>query len=47
MHFPTHWDRFFSDYMTLKDVYRYPARHFDFHREQLTIGPLDRRPGPA
>ncbi|GAD83336.1 DinB family protein [Nocardia asteroides NBRC 15531] len=47
MHFPTRWDPFFTDYMTLEDVYRYPAKHFDFHREQLTIGCPDRPRGPA
>lgn len=39
MHFPTRWDPFFKDYMTLEDVYRYPGRHFDFHNRQLTLGP--------
>jgi hypothetical protein len=37
MHFPPRWDPFFSDYMTLADVYRYPGRHFDFHAQQLTF----------
>ncbi|MGV0604609.1 DinB family protein [Mycolicibacterium sp. XJ1904] len=37
MHFPTRWDPFFSDYMTLEDLYRYPGRHFDFHSGQLTL----------
>lgn len=37
MHFPTRWDPFFTDYMTLEDVYRYPGRHFDFHARQLTL----------
>ncbi len=37
MHFPTHWDPFFEDYMRLQDVYRYPGRHFDFHARQLTL----------
>lgn len=37
MHFPTRWDPFFADFMTLEDVYRYPGRHFDFHAEQLTL----------
>lgn len=37
MHFPTGWDPFFADFMTLEDVYRYPGRHFDFHAEQLTL----------
>ena len=37
MHFPTRWDPFFKDYMTLESVYRYPGQHFDFHRRQLTL----------
>jgi hypothetical protein len=37
MHYPTRWDPFFTDYMTLADVYRFPTRHFHFHRRQLTI----------
>ena len=37
MHFPTGWDPFFADYMTLEDVYRYPGKHFDFHARQLTV----------
>ena len=39
MHFPTRWDPFFNDYMTLGDVYRYPGQHFDFHQRQLTLNP--------
>lgn len=35
MHYPTGWDPFFNDYMTLEDIYRYAGQHFDFHREQL------------
>jgi hypothetical protein len=38
MHFPPSWDPFFTDYMTLEDVYRYPGRHFDFHARQLSFG---------
>ncbi|WP_282771730.1 DinB family protein [Saccharomonospora viridis] len=38
MYFPTRWDPFFRDHMTLADVYRYPAKHFAFHRAQLTLG---------
>jgi hypothetical protein len=38
MHFPTRWDPFFMDCMTLADVYGYPAQHFDFHKSQLTLG---------
>lgn len=37
MHFPTRWDPFFSDYMTLGDVYRFPGQHFDFHQRQLSF----------
>jgi hypothetical protein len=39
MHFPTRWDPFFKDYMTLEGVYRYPVQHFDFHQRQLTLNP--------
>jgi hypothetical protein len=38
MHFPVGWDPFFAECMTLEDVYRYPTKHFDFHRRQLTLG---------
>lgn len=37
MHYPTRWDPFFKDYMTLADVYRFPTQHFEFHRRQLTL----------
>lgn len=37
MHYPTRWDPFFQDFMTLADVYRFPTQHFDFHRRQLTL----------
>jgi hypothetical protein len=37
MHYPTRWDPFFKDYMTLADVYLFPTQHFDFHRRQLTL----------
>ncbi|MEV0288657.1 MULTISPECIES: DinB family protein [unclassified Kribbella] len=37
MHYPTRWDPFFQDYMTLADVYHFPTQHFDFHRQQLTL----------
>lgn len=37
MHFPTRWDPFFRDTMTLKQLYRYGTEHYDFHRGQLTI----------
>jgi DinB superfamily len=37
MHFPTGWDPYFNDYMTLRDVYHYPTQHYDHHRRQLTL----------
>lgn len=37
MHFPVHWDPFFTEVMTLADVYHYATVHFDFHRRQLTL----------
>ena len=37
MHFPIRWDPFFTDTMTLAEVYHYATQHFDHHREQLTL----------
>lgn len=37
MHCPARWDPFFTGYMTLADLFRYPTRHYDFHRRQLTL----------
>jgi DinB superfamily len=37
MHFPVGWDPYFTDYMTLRDVYHYPTQHYDHHRQQLTL----------
>ena len=37
MPFPTSWDPYFTPYMTLTDVYRYPTLHFEHHRRQLTL----------
>jgi hypothetical protein len=37
MPFPTSWDPYFTASMTLADVYRYPALHFEHHRRQLTL----------
>jgi hypothetical protein len=39
MHFPVGWDPYFRDTMTLEQVYRYGAQHYDFHRAQLTLDP--------
>jgi hypothetical protein len=41
MHFPTGWDPFFKDRMSLLDVYHYATQHFDFHRTQLTLDEPD------
>jgi len=38
MYYPTRWDPFFRNFMTLADVYHFPTQHFDFHRRQLTLG---------
>ena len=37
MHFPTAWDPYFHDTMTVFEVYRYGTQHFDHHRKQLTF----------
>lgn len=37
MYFPVRWDPFFTGYMTLADLFRYPTQHYDFHRRQLTL----------
>lgn len=42
MYFPTRWDPFFKETMTLADVYAYPVAHFAFHAAQLS---LDADPG--
>jgi hypothetical protein len=36
MPFPPGWDPYFG-YLTLAEVYRYPTRHFEHHRRQLTL----------
>lgn len=41
MHFPVDWDPFFTDRITLLAVYHYGTQHFEFHRQQLTLGPTD------
>jgi DinB superfamily len=45
MHYPTAWDPFFTGYMTLAELYRYPTRHYRHHRQQLTL--LRGTPGQA
>lgn len=36
MCYPTKWDPFFKEYMTLADVLHFPTQHFDFHLKQLS-----------
>lgn len=36
MHFPIGWDPYFTNVMTIADVYAYPIQHYDHHRRQLT-----------
>jgi hypothetical protein len=40
MHYPTRWDPYFRDYMTLAELYKYPGQHYDHHRQQLTLAKL-------
>jgi hypothetical protein len=37
MHFPVGWDPYFTDYMTVKEVYHYATQHYDHHRRQLIL----------
>jgi hypothetical protein len=37
MCFPTRWDPFLRDYMTVADLYHYPTQHFEFHARQLNL----------
>ena len=37
MHFPTGWDPYFRDYMTVADVHHYATQHYQHHRRQLTL----------
>jgi len=38
MPFPTEWDPYFTPWMTVGEIYRYPNEHFEHHRRQLTLG---------
>jgi hypothetical protein len=40
MHFPTGWDPYFRDFMTLADVHHYATQHYQHHRRQLTLARL-------
>jgi len=37
MHYPVRWGPFFTDFMTLEDMYHFPTKHLDFHARQLTL----------
>jgi len=37
MHFPVDWDPYFTDTMSLLDLYHYGTQHFDHHQRQLTL----------
>jgi hypothetical protein len=37
MHFPVDWDPYFTETMSLLDVYHYGTQHFDHHERQLTL----------
>jgi hypothetical protein len=37
MHFPTSWDPYFRDTMSVYDVYHYGTQHFDHHQKQLSL----------
>lgn len=41
MPFPVRWDPYFTSFMTLRNVYRYPVLHYRHHRAQLTLGQVD------
>ena len=41
MHFPTGWDPYFRDHMTLADVYHYATEHYQHHRRQLTLAQVE------
>ncbi len=36
MHYPTHWDSSFNDFMTLEKLFHYPVIHFHFHLRQIS-----------
>lgn len=47
MHFPTGWDPYFRDYMTMADVYHYATQHYGHHRRQLTLARAADSAGPT
>jgi DinB superfamily len=41
MDFPTAWDPYFRETMSVFDVYHYSTQHFNHHWKQLTLRPRD------
>ena len=37
MRYPVIWDSFFTGYMTLAELHRFPTRHYRYHRQQLSL----------
>jgi hypothetical protein len=37
MYYPSGWDPFFREYMTVAHLYHYPVQHFDWHARQLSL----------
>ena len=35
MYYPTRWDSNFHDFMTIHELFYYPAKHFNFHMGQI------------
>ncbi len=35
MYYPTRWDSNFNNFMTIRELFHYPVRHFNFHLEQI------------
>lgn len=44
MPLPTRWDPYFTEWMSLAELYRYALTHFEHHRRQLTFGDAGRGP---
>lgn len=35
MHYPTRWDANFNEFMTIRELFHYPVKHFNFHLGQI------------
>jgi hypothetical protein len=47
MPFPTGWDPYFTAFMAVEDVYRYPVLHYRHHRAQLSLETSGDRHDPS